>query len=155
VKRSYVLVLIIAMAVFGAIGAVNATKTVGMQTDVRNDVQEPNYVTSIKDPQTNDETREPEEAKEDDEAQEAKALEDYVKVTPEDAKNAALAKVPGKVVKVSLDNENGYVVYSVEISTNNGIKDVKVDAGNGQVIYVDSDHESEQETTAEHETTPE
>jgi len=148
VKRSYMLVLLVVMVAMGAIGAVSATKTTSIQTDVQNDVQEPNYVASIKAPQMDDETHE------------AKALEAYAKITPEDAKNAALAKVPGKVVKVSLDNENGYVVYSVEISTDAGVKDVKVDAGNGRVAYIDSDesHETdehemitEQETASENE----
>ncbi|AEA46192.1 PepSY domain-containing protein [Archaeoglobus veneficus] len=144
-KRSYMIVLLVAMAVLGAIGAVGAASTTSVQTaDVQNDVQEPGYIASIKAPQMNG-----------DEAQEAKALESYAKITPKDAENAALAKVPGKVVKVSLDNENGYVVYSVEISTNAGVKDVKVDAGTGQVLHIDSgdDHESgEQEITEEQET---
>lgn len=45
---------------------------------------------------------------------------------------------PGQVIKVSLDNENGNVVYSVEIRTSTGIVDVKVDAGNGTVLALDS-----------------
>ena len=142
-KRSYMIVLMVAMVV-GAIEvsaamstntsantAMNAQTTQGV--DVQKEVREPSYVASIKAPQTAG-----------DETQEAKALASYTKITPKDAENAALAKVPGKVVKVSLDNENGYVVYSVEISANTGIKDVKVDAGNGQVLHIDSgeDHET-------------
>ncbi|AIJ06142.1 peptidase M4 [Methanocaldococcus bathoardescens] len=52
----------------------------------------------------------------------------------------ALSKVPGKVVKVALENEDGYVVYGVEISTSNGIKDVKVDAENGKIFKIDGDY---------------
>ena len=43
-------------------------------------------------------------------------------------------------LKVELDNENGALVYSVELS--NGM-DVKVDAGNAAVLYTDSDVDNE------------
>jgi uncharacterized membrane protein YkoI len=75
------------------------------------------------------------------EADEAAALAGLATITPEQAKAAALKANPGTtVVKVELDNENGALVYSVELS--NGL-DVKVDAGNGAVLYTDSgaDHE--------------
>ncbi len=55
------------------------------------------------------------------------------------ATSAALASVPGTVLKVALDNENGNLVYSVEVRTaSNEVKDVKVDAGNGAVLHVDA-----------------
>lgn len=129
-RESYMVMLLIAMAVLGTIG-VAASPTNVQKAGVQKDIQEPSYIASIKAPQMNDE------------AQEAKALESYAKITPKNAENAALTEVPGKVIKVSLDNENGYVVYSVEISTNAGVKDVKVDAGTGQVLYIDggNDHE--------------
>ena len=61
---------------------------------------------------------------------------------PRSATAAALAQVPGNVLKVALDNENGNLVYSVEIKTaNNEVKDVKVDAGNATVLGIDSDRE--------------
>lgn len=75
------------------------------------------------------------------EADEAAALAGLTTITPEQAKAAALEANPGAtVVKVELDNENGALVYSVELS--NGT-DVKVDAGNAAVLYTDSgsDHE--------------
>jgi uncharacterized membrane protein YkoI len=69
------------------------------------------------------------------EADEAAALTDLATITPEQAKAAALQANPGTtVVKVELDNENGALVYSVELS--NGM-DVKVDAGNAAVLYTD------------------
>jgi len=70
------------------------------------------------------------------EADEAAALAGLVTITPEQAQAAALEAHPGTtVLKVELDNENGALVYSVELD--NGL-DVKVDAGNGAVLYVDS-----------------
>jgi len=70
------------------------------------------------------------------EADEAVALAGLATITPEEAKDAALAANPGAtVVKVELDNENGALVYSVELG--NGL-DVKVDAGNAAVLHTDS-----------------
>ncbi len=66
---------------------------------------------------------------------EGAALAGQAKITADEAKNAALAANPGaSVTKVELDNENGALVYSVEL--NNG-SDVKVDAGNGTVLVTE------------------
>jgi uncharacterized membrane protein YkoI len=84
------------------------------------------------------------------EADEAAALAGHAAVTPEQAKATALNAHSGTTcVKVGLDNENGALVYSVELS--NGM-DVKVDAGSGAVLYVDSgnDHESFGNDNIEH-----
>ncbi len=70
---------------------------------------------------------------------EAAALQAAAKITPEQAKQAALAARPGTVNKVELDNENGSVVYSVEITANGAMTDVKVDAGNAKVLAQQSD----------------
>jgi hypothetical protein len=95
---------------------------------VDSQVQEPNYVGSIKITDTN--------AK--DEASEATALQGLAKISQADAEAFALAEVPGTVVKTSLDNENGYLVYSVEIKDAQGkVSDVKIDAGSGTVLTVE------------------
>lgn len=75
------------------------------------------------------------------EADESAALAGLATITPEQAKAAALQANPGTtVVKVELDNENGALVYGVELS--NGV-DVKVDAGNAAVLYTDSGMDNE------------
>lgn len=57
-------------------------------------------------------------------------------ITADQAKAAALAANPGATaLAVGLDDENGCLVYGVELS--NGA-DVKVDAGNGQVVHTDA-----------------
>jgi uncharacterized membrane protein YkoI len=67
------------------------------------------------------------------ETDEAAALASMATITVDQAKAAALAANPGTtVVKAELDNENGVLVYSVELS--NGF-DVKVDAGNGAILF--------------------
>ncbi len=90
-------------------------------------VQDPSYTGSISvDQQATDGMNE---------ADESAALQDQAKISAADAEAAALAANPGaKVVKSELDNENGVLVYSVELDKG---MDVKVDAGNGAVIYTD------------------
>jgi len=72
-------------------------------------------------------------------------------VTVDQASAAAVAVNPGATaVKVELDNENGYLVYSVELS--NGA-DVKVDAGTGKVLCTEQPGvDDRQETAGEAET---
>ncbi len=75
------------------------------------------------------------------EADEAAALAGQAKISVEDAKAAALAANPGTtVVKAELDNENGALVYSIELS--NG-SDVKVDAGNGAILHTEAGGDNE------------
>jgi len=69
------------------------------------------------------------------EADEAAALQGMATVSADQAKAAAEAANPGtKAIKVELDNENGVLVYSVELD--NGL-DVKVDAGNGAILHTE------------------
>jgi uncharacterized membrane protein YkoI len=69
------------------------------------------------------------------EADEAAALQAMATIGGAEAEAAALAANPGTtVVKTELDDENGVLVYSVELS--NGM-DVKVDAGNGQILHTE------------------
>jgi uncharacterized membrane protein YkoI len=75
------------------------------------------------------------------EAGESASLAGQAKISAEEAKAAALAANPGaSVAKVELDNENGSLVYSVELS--NGT-DVKVDAGNGAVLHTETGADKE------------
>ena len=91
--------------------------------------QDPSYTSSVTAPEQNGQN----------EADESAALQSLAKISPDQARDAALAAVPGTADKVELDNENGNVVYSVQITDASGAKtDVKVDAGNGSVLHQDS-----------------
>ena len=68
-------------------------------------------------------------------------MKSLARITPEQAQAAALAQVPGTVKKVELENEDGNVVYGVEIKTADGESNVKVDAGDGRVLHVEKDGE--------------
>ena len=78
------------------------------------------------------------------ERSEGAQLASLARIDVAQATAAALAQVPGTVLKAELDNENGNVVYSVEILTSTQeVKEVKVDAGTGQVLAVDAGGTSE------------
>jgi uncharacterized membrane protein YkoI len=69
------------------------------------------------------------------ENQEQAALTSLATVTQQDAEKAALAAVPGTVAETDLGNENGFVVYSIEVNGSDGsVTEVTVDAGNGTVL---------------------
>jgi uncharacterized membrane protein YkoI len=82
------------------------------------------------DTETNDGTEQP-----DNEAADAAALAGKATITADQAKATALAANPGAtVVKAELGDENGVIVYSVELSTG---ADVKVDAQKGTIVSTD------------------
>jgi uncharacterized membrane protein YkoI len=75
------------------------------------------------------------------EVEESAALAGQASISEEQAKTAALWANPGtSVVKVELDNENGVVVYSVELSDGS---DVKVDAGTATILHIESAGDAE------------
>jgi uncharacterized membrane protein YkoI len=84
-----------------------------------------------------------EEAEDKAEGAEGERLKSLARITPEQASAAALAQVPGTVKKVELENEDGNVVYGVEIKTASGESDVKVDAGDGRVLHIEKDGEDD------------
>lgn|GEM_PF-4729775 len=63
------------------------------------------------------------------------------KITYQQAISTALTQANGKVLKVELENENNFLVYGVEIVSAKGLTtDVKIDAGNGNVLLTFTDH---------------
>jgi len=51
-----------------------------------------------------------------------------------------LAAVSGRVLKTELEDENGFLVYGVEVVTpDRTVMDVKVDAGSGKVLAIEQD----------------
>jgi uncharacterized membrane protein YkoI len=99
------------------------TPQAATQTNHEENVQDPGYGGSISVPENMSD----------------QSLAGLAKITASDAENAALAQFPGAtVIKTELDNENGALVYSVELQTSGGIKDVRIDAGNARILYTDS-----------------
>ncbi len=69
------------------------------------------------------------------EANEAAVLQGLAKITPDQAKAAAAKAANGTATTATLGNENGYVVYEVKVDN----QEVKVDAGNGNVLAQETD----------------
>jgi uncharacterized membrane protein YkoI len=99
--------------------------------------------------EANDATETPES-----EAAEAEQLKSLAKIDQAAAEKAALDAVPGEVKETELDNENGFVVYSVEVMGQDGkLQEVVVDAGDGTVLAqeAEEDEGSEANEGPEHE----
>ncbi|MDY6823264.1 MAG: PepSY domain-containing protein [Thermodesulfobacteriota bacterium] len=62
------------------------------------------------------------------------------KISMDQAIQQALASVQGQVLKTELEDENGFLVYGVEVVTaDKAIVDVKVDAGSGKMLAMERD----------------
>ena len=74
-------------------------------------------------------------------------LAKQAKITEEEATKAALEKVPGTVKQVELEDEDGTIVYGIEVVSTDGTqKDVKVDAKTGKIVKVEADDDEENDT---------
>lgn len=126
-----------------AIAAQNPAETTGT-SGAKQEEQDPNIKGSVAAPAEKGaeneaaegkEGQENEAAEDKQEAAEAKQLEGLAKIDQAAAEKAALDAVPGTVKDAELGNENGFVVWEVEVSANDGtLQEVKVDAGNGQIL---------------------
>lgn len=73
------------------------------------------------------------------EAQESVQLAPLAKITQDEAIMAALSATPGNFIAAELENEDGNIVYSVEMDNAGVVFEVKVDAGTGKVLKVNND----------------
>ncbi|MFN8124111.1 MAG: PepSY domain-containing protein [Thermoleophilia bacterium] len=74
------------------------------------------------------------------EATEAASLSKVATVSRAQAEQAALGKTPGTVTEASLGDENGTVIWEVNVkASSGGDHEVKVDAKTGAVLQVQSD----------------
>lgn len=84
-----------------------------------------------------------------DDAAEQANLAKLAKVSADDAVKKATTAVPGKAGPAELDEENGKVVYEVEITkADNTSVDVIVDAVNGDVIAQETDDDTHEANEA-------
>lgn len=83
------------------------------------------------------------EVNDDTEEQEVTQLQKLAKISPQQASQAAQKEVGGQPDQVKLDNENGNLVYTVEI----GQTEVKIDAGNGHVLYVEKPNQENNDSS--------
>jgi uncharacterized membrane protein YkoI len=74
------------------------------------------------------------------------SLHKLAKIDQAAAEQVALKAVPGTVHETELEtSDNGYVVYDIEIAGDDGKgHEVKVDAGNGEVLHQDLEEEADE-----------
>jgi hypothetical protein len=89
------------------------------------------------DGETNDDTQSPAEEN---------RLRSLAKITPEQARQSAEKAMGASASKVQIENEDSNLVYSVTI----GKDEVKVDAGNGKVLYTDTPKNEHSEKSRPH-----
>jgi uncharacterized membrane protein YkoI len=77
----------------------------------------------------------PEAKGEENKATETKRLEGLAKIDKAAAEKAALDAVPGEVQKTELNDEDGFVVYDVDVLGKDGkTTELKVDAGDATIL---------------------
>lgn len=62
------------------------------------------------------------------------------RINSETAVQIALQRVPGQVIKIELDYENGILVYEIDIRAETGVYEVHVDAASGQILKVEREN---------------
>lgn len=83
---------------------------------------------------------------------EQQKLEKEAKISAKESITIALKEINGQVTETELEDEDGTVVYGVEITDNQGKKhDVKIDAKTGKVLKVEDDDENDSESEDEQE----
>jgi uncharacterized membrane protein YkoI len=73
-------------------------------------------------------------------------LQSLAKITAQQAQQAAEVAQGGKAQNVTLENDDGNLVYAVIIAQ----KEVKVDAGNGHVLYTETMNHEDKKTDVSH-----
>lgn len=104
------------------------------------------YASAQSTPNKEDKTAKTE--KEDDGEDEEISPEDRkrVKITVEQARQTALARVAGTIIEEELEKENGRLVYSIEIKDKDGrVFDVEVDAETGAIFKVEREDDDDDE----------
>ena len=138
-KKAAVTGIIATTLAFGGAGLAMAANPDNAQpSSSAADEQDPSYTGTVQAPQ--DATAADGTDAELSEADEAASLQGLATVTPEEATAAALAAVPGTAGDAVLEDENGFVVYEVQVTAADGaVIEVKVDAGDASVLAQEAD----------------
>jgi uncharacterized membrane protein YkoI len=81
------------------------------------------------------------------------SLQKLARIDQAAAEQAALKAVPGTVHETELEtSDNSYVVYDIEVAGDDGKShEVKVDAGNGEILHQDLEDEADESDAGESE----
>jgi uncharacterized membrane protein YkoI len=72
-----------------------------------------------------------------------KALAKRATISQEEAVRIARGAAKGQVIEAAIENEDGNLVYNVEVKNGGETKEVIVDAGNGKVLALSADEDGE------------
>ncbi len=70
-------------------------------------------------------------------------LASLAKVSLVEAIQAAVKNTPGKAISAELEEDDGYLVYSVDVVTGDKVMEVKVDAGDKKILKTEVQNEDE------------
>lgn len=73
------------------------------------------------------------------ESKKHKQLAKEAKITKQQAQETALKQAPGKIIESDLEREGGKLLYSFDIKTDAGIKEVQIDAIDGKILKVETE----------------
>src|SRR3712207_4282648 len=81
------------------------------------------------------------------------SLQELANIDQAAAEKAALGAVPGTIHETELEtSDNGYVVYDIELAGKDGKShEIKVDAGNGEILHHDLEDEADESDAGESE----
>lgn len=148
--KKAVIPVLAGMVIFGSLAGIAIARSSTAAQNPKGEKQQveeqsPNYKGSIF---LGQEDQDEEEGKNEiSEEQENAGLAAKAKITKEDAVKAAEAAYPDHTAKqAGIENENGCLVYEVEMSDQTGkALEVKVDAGNAKVLAAESDSEQDED----------
>lgn len=67
----------------------------------------------------------------------------HARVTQQEAEAAALAVMPGQVIKAKLDDEDGYLVWQVDVKHAKGVTEIAIDAGNARALAAEDEDDDD------------
>ena len=67
----------------------------------------------------------------------------YAKVSRQQAEAAALVVQPGQVTRARLDDEDGYLVWQIDVKHARGTTAIAVDAGNGKALAAEKEDDDD------------
>lgn len=77
-------------------------------------------------------------------AREDRSLKERSSISLADAEQAATDAQPGEVTKVEIEEEEGFIVYKVEVAGAGGAEhELEVDAGNGDILDSETDYDDD------------
>lgn len=73
------------------------------------------------------------------------------RISQQEAEAAALAVQPGQIVQAKLDDEEGFLVWQIDVKHGKGTTEIAVDAGNSKVLAAEAEEDDGNERDGDEE----